>query len=147
VAEEESVAAELHGHLTQILRTALAGGLQVSEQRARRQQQEAEAERRTATEAAHQLQERKRAERAMNTLLAQQSIAREEAERAAQARRAADTAVEGAVETASKQVPTAFPRSVAEALADSRRNPEESTAKARHQRERGAAKQTADLGR
>ena len=52
-----------------------------------------------------------------------------------------------AVETASKQVPTAFPRSVAEALADSRRNPEESTAKARHQRERGAAKQTADLGR
>ena len=99
MAEEENIARELHGHLTQMLRTALSGGLQMTEQRARRRQHEAEAERRIAAETARQLEERKRAEREANAFLAQQSIIREEAERAGHAGRAVGTAVETAVET------------------------------------------------
>src|ERR1035441_8695047 len=72
IAEEENIAGELHGHLTQMLRTAMSGGLQVTEQRDRRLQQEAEAERRAVMENARQLDERKRAELEMNVLLAQQ---------------------------------------------------------------------------
>jgi hypothetical protein len=84
MAEEENITQELHGHLTQMLRTTLSGGLQMTEQRARRRQNEAEAERRIAAEAARQLEERKRAEREANALLAQQSITRQGEERASE---------------------------------------------------------------
>jgi hypothetical protein len=67
-----------------MLRTTLSGGLQMTEQRARRRQNEAEAERRMAAEAARQLEERKRAEREANALLAQQSITRHGEERASE---------------------------------------------------------------
>jgi hypothetical protein len=90
MAEEENITQELHGHLTQMLRTTLSGGLQMTEQRARRRQNEAEAERRIAAEAARQLEERKRAEREANALLAQQSIIRQGEERAAFAHEAID---------------------------------------------------------
>ena len=79
MAEEENIAQELHGHLTQMLRTSLSGGLQMSEQRARRRQHEAEKPNGAlATEAARQLEERKRAEREASALLAQQRITRQE---------------------------------------------------------------------
>ena len=93
MAEEENITQELHGHLTQMLRTTLSGGLQMTEQRARRRQNEAEAERRMAAEAARQLEERKRAEREANALLAQQSITRQGEERASEARKAVDPEV------------------------------------------------------
>jgi hypothetical protein len=93
MAEEENITQELHGHLTQMLRTTLSGGLQMTEQRARRHQNEAEAERRIAAEAARQLEERKRAEREANALLAQQSITRQGEERASEARKAVDPEV------------------------------------------------------
>ena len=143
MAEEENIAQELHGNLTQMLRTALSGGLQMTEQRARQRQHEAEAERRIATETARQLEERTRAEREANAFLAQQSIIRGEAERAGHAGRAVGTAVE----TAAEHGPTAFPIPVDEALAQTRQNSAEQTAKACHQRERGASRPTADLGR
>jgi hypothetical protein len=76
-----------------MLRTTLSGGLQMTEQRARRRQNEAEAERRIAAEAARQLEERKRAEREANALLAQQSITREGEERTAFAHEAIDPEV------------------------------------------------------
>ena len=93
MAEEENITQELHGHLTQMLRTTLSGGLQMTEQRARRRQNEAEAERRIAAEAARQLEERKRAEREANALLAQQGITRQGEERAAFAHEAIDPEV------------------------------------------------------
>jgi hypothetical protein len=93
MAEEENITQELHGHLTQMLRTTLSGGLQMTEQRARRRQNEAEAERRMAAETARQLEERKRAEREVNALLAQQSITRQGEERAAFADEAIDPEV------------------------------------------------------
>src|ERR1700677_3092795 len=100
MAEEENIIGELHGHFDQTLRTALSGGLQITEQRARRRQHEAEAERLLAVEAARQLEERKRAEVQANALLVQQRIGLEEAKRAEQSRRTADDIVERAVEAA-----------------------------------------------
>jgi len=93
MAEEENITQDLHGHLTQMLRTTLSGGLQITEQRARRRQNEAEAERRIAAEAARQLEERKRAEREANALLAQQRITRQGEERTAFAHEAIDPEV------------------------------------------------------
>ena len=93
MAEEENITQELHGHLTQMLRTTLSGGLQMTEQQARRRQNEAEAERRIAAEAARQLEERKRAEREANALLAQQHITRQGEERASEERKAIDPEV------------------------------------------------------
>jgi len=60
MAEDENIVGELHGHFDQALRTALSGGLQITEQRARRRQNQAETERLLAVEAARQLEERKR---------------------------------------------------------------------------------------
>ena len=160
MAEEENIIGELHGHFDQTLRTALSGGLQITEQRARRRQHEAEAERLLAVEAARQLAGRKRAEVMANALLVQQRLGLEEAERAEQWRRSdevADRDVETADETATKGVPTAYPTPIGEALARSLQNTAERpsiehpgvdhTAKSRHQRERGPARTTADLGR
>src|SRR5664280_434894 len=93
MAEEENITQELHGHLTQMLRTTLSGGLQMTEQQARRHQNEAEAERRIAAEAARQLEERKRAEREANALLAQQRITRQGEERASEEHQAIDREV------------------------------------------------------
>ena len=145
----------------QALRTALSGGLQITEQRARRRQNEAEAERLRAVEVARQLEERKRAEVQANALLVQQRIALEEGERAERTRRTADTAAERAVETpgesAAEAAPTAFPTPIGEALARSHQNAAERSAgqpaaaehsaKTRRQRERGPARTTPDLGR
>jgi hypothetical protein len=161
MADEENIIGELHGHFDQTLRTALSGGLQITEQRARRRQHEAEAERLLAVEAARQLEERKRAEVQANALLVQQRMALEEAERAEQSRRTADEvgerAVEASGETATEDAPTAYPTPIGEALARSRQKTAEGLsvehpaaehiAKARHQRERGPARTTADLGR
>ena len=161
MAEEENIVGELHGHFDQALRTALSGGLQITEQRARRRQNEAEAERLLAVEAARQLEERKRAEVQANALLVQQRITAEEAERAEQTRRTADEAAERAMETsgenATEDAPTAYPTPIGEALARSHQNTAERgagqppaaehTAKTRHQRERGPARTTPDLGR
>jgi hypothetical protein len=160
MAEEENIVRELHGHFDQALRTALSGGLQITEQRARRRQHEAEAERLLEVEAARQLEECKRAEIQANALLVQQRIAVEEAEQAEQWLRTgevADRAEETAGETAAKKTPTAYPTPIGEALARSHQNTAgrpavehpgaEHTAKARHQRERGPARTTADLGR
>ena len=90
MADDENIAQELHGHLTQMLRTSLSGGLQMREVRARRHHQEAEAERRLAAEAARQLEERKRAERELHALVAQQALARQEAEREVEAGRSTE---------------------------------------------------------
>jgi len=158
MAEEENIVGELHGHFDQALRTALSGGLQITEQRARRRQNEAEAERLRAVEVARQLEERKRAEVQANALLVQQRIALEESERT---RRTADAAAQRAVETpgesAAEAAPTAFPTPIGEALARSHQNTAERsagqppagehTAKTRRQRERGPARTTPDLGR
>jgi hypothetical protein len=161
MAEEENIVGELHGHFDQSLRTALSGGLQITEQRARRRQNEAEAERLLAVEAARQLEERKRAEVQANALLVQQRITAEEAERAEQTRRTTDEAAERALETsgenATEDAPTAYPTPIGEALARSHQNTAERsagqppaaehTAKTRHQRERGSARTAPDLGR
>jgi membrane protein involved in colicin uptake len=161
MAEGENIVGELHGHFDQALRTALSGGLQITEQRARRRQNEAEAERLLAAEATRQLEERKRAEVQANALLVQQRIALEEAERAEQTRRTADEAAEKAMETpgenATEDAPTAYPTPIGEALARSHQSTAERssaehtgaehTAKTRHQRERGSARTTPDLGR
>ena len=88
MSEEENIAAELHEHLTHSLRTALAGGLQIVDQRARNRHAEAEIERQQATEVARQLEERKRAEREMNALRAQQILVSQEQDRADQAHQA-----------------------------------------------------------
>ena len=87
MAEEENIAQELHGHLDPDAAHLASGGLQMTEQRARRHQHEAEAERRLAAEAARQLEERKRAERELHALVAQQAITRQEAEREVEAGR------------------------------------------------------------
>jgi hypothetical protein len=157
MAEEENIAGELHGHFDQALRTALSGGLQIAEQRARRRQHEAEAERFLTKNVARQLEERKRAEIEANALLVQQRIAVQETERAEQSRRTVEAgrSPETAGERASQSAPTAFPSTIGETLARSRQNGSERggaevnehTAKPRHQRERGAAKTTAELGR
>jgi hypothetical protein len=160
MAEEENIIGELHGNFDQTLRTALSGGLQITEQRARRRQHQAEADRLLAVEAARQLEERKRAEIRANALLVQQRIGLEEAERAEQWRRTdevADRVVETAGETATKQAPTAYPTPIGEALARSHQSTAERTsvehpgaehtAKTRHQRERGSARTAPDLGR
>jgi hypothetical protein len=153
MAEEENIVGELHGHFDQAIRTALSGGLQITEQRARRRQHEAEAERLVAVEAARQLEERKRAEVQANALLVQQRTTAEEAERAEQSRRTADEAAEKVVHTATAtdNAPTAYPAPIGEALARSHQNTAERsaehTAKTHHQRERGPARTTADLGR
>lgn len=96
MSEDENIAQELGGHLTQVLRTSLAGGLQLTEQRARRAQHDAETERRRATDAARQLEDRKRAERESNALLAQQAMVRQEQERADQTRQAAAEVLDAA---------------------------------------------------
>ena len=156
VAEDENIVGELNGHFDQALRTALSGGLQVSEQRARRRQHEAEAERILAKDVARQLEERRRAEIEANALLVQQRIATEETERAEQLRRTVDEAIKGTEGTASESetqsASSAYPSTIGEALARARQNASEHpapdhTANARHQRERGAAKTTAELGR
>ena len=153
MSEEESIAQELHGHLTQMLRTSMSGGLQMIEQRARRRQHEAETERRLATEAARQLDERKRAEREASALVAQQTITRQEQERAADARRDADAgagsrdADRAIVEDGGEHASTAFPTSVDEALAGIRGRQADSTAKTCHERDRGTSRQPAELGR
>jgi hypothetical protein len=153
MSEEESIAQELHGHLTQMLRTSMSGGLQMIEQRARRHQHEAETERRLATEAARQLDERKRAEREASALVAQQTITRQEQERAADARRDVDADAgardaDGAtVENGGEHASTAFPTSVDEALAGIRGRQADSTAKTCHERNRGTSRQPAELGR
>jgi hypothetical protein len=148
---EENIAQELHGHLTQMLRTSMSGGLQMTEQRARRRQHEAETERRLATEAARQLDERKRAEREASALVAQQTITRQEQERSADARRDADAGARDAdratVEDGAEHASTAFPTSVDEALAGIRDHEADSTAKACHERDRGTSRQPAELGR
>ena len=150
---EENIAQELHGHLTQMLRTSMSGGLQMTEQRARRRQHEAETERRLATEAARQLDERKRAEREASALVAQQSITRQEQERAADARRDVDAdagardADRATVENGGEHASTAFPTSVDEALAGIRGRQADSTAKTCHERDRGTSRQPAELGR
>jgi len=151
MSEEESIAQELHGHLTQMLRTSMSGGLQMIEQRARRRQHEADTERRLATEAARQLDERKRAEREASALVAQQTMARQEQERAADARRDADAGTRDAeratVEDSGEHASTAFPTSVDEALAGIRGRQADSTAKTCHERDRGTSRQPAELGR
>ena len=148
---EENIAQELHGHLTQMLRTSMSGGLQMIEQRARRRQQEAETERRLATEAARQLDERKRAEREASALVAQQTITRQEQERAGDARRDADAGTGDAdratVENGGEHASTAFPTSIDEALAGIRGRQADSTAKTCHERDRGTSRQPAELGR
>lgn len=138
MAEEENIAGELHGHLTQMLRTAMSGGLQVTEQRARRLQQEAEAERRAAMENARQLDERKRAELEMNVLLAQQRRDRQDTERAV------DRAVEtnGSGGTSADAGATAFPKPVEDALGAAHQGTVEHSAKPCHQRDRGATNTT-----
>jgi hypothetical protein len=151
MSEEESIAQELHGHLTQMLRTSMSGGLQMTEQRARRRQHEAETERRLATEAARQLDERKRAEREASALVAQQTTTRQEQERAADARRDVDAGTRDAdratVEDGGEHASTAFPTSVDEALAGIRGRQVDSTAKTCHERDRGTSRQPAELGR
>jgi len=155
MSEEENIAQELHGHLTQMLRTSMSGGLQMTEQRARRRQHEAEGERRLATEAARQLDERKRAEREASALVAQQTITRQEQERAADARRNADAgagagardADRATVENGAEHASTAFPTSVDEALAGIRDHEADGTAKTCHERDRGTSRQPAELGR
>lgn len=114
MSEEENIAQELHGHLTQMLRTSMSGGLQMTEQRARRRQHDAEAERRTLTDAARQLEERKRIAGEASALLAHQTLAGQEQERAADARREADAADRFAAEHAT----AAFPIPIGQALAD-----------------------------
>ena len=153
MSEEENIAQELHGHLTQMLRTSMSGGLQMTEQRARRRQHEAETERRLATEAARQLDERKRAEREASALVAQQTITRQEEERAADARRdtdagaRADRADRATVENGGEHASPAFPTSVDEALAGIQGRQADSTAKTCHERDRGTSRQLAELGR
>ena len=151
MSEEESIAQELHGHLTQMLRTSMSGGLQMIEQRARRRQHEAETERGLATEAARQLDERKRAEREASALVAQQTITRQEQERAADARKDADAGTRDAdratVEDSGEHASTAFPTSVDEALAGIRGRQTESSAKTCHERDRGTSRQPVELGR
>jgi hypothetical protein len=151
MSEEENIAQELHGHLTQMLRTSMSGGLQMIEQRARRRQQEAETERRLATEAARQLDERKRAEREASALVAQQATTRQEQERAGDARRDADAGTGDAdratVENGGEHASTAFPTSIDEALAGIRGRQADSTAKTCHERDRGTSRQPAELGR
>src|SRR5664280_2516388 len=142
MSEQENIAQELHGHLTQMLRTSMSGGLQLTEQRARRRQHEAETERRLATEAARQLDERKRAECEASALVAQQTITRQEQERAADARRDADAgagagardADRATVENGAEHASTAFPTSVDEALAGIRDHEANRTAKTCHER-------------
>jgi septum formation inhibitor MinC len=156
MAEDENVAGELHGHFDQALRTALSGGLQITEQRARRRQHDAEAERHLAQDVAAQLAVRKRAE--ATALLVQQRLAAEEAERTEQSRRAVEEGTQrnqtaGADTT--QRAPTAYPCTIGETLARSGQNASardgaqanEHPAKARHQRERGAVRTTAELGR
>ena len=151
MSEEENIAQELHGHLTQMLRTSMSGGLQMTEQRARRRQHETETERRLATESARQLNERKRAEREASALVAQQTITRQEQERAADARRGADGGARDAdratVESGAEHASTAFPTSVDEALDGIRGHGPDSTAKTCHERDRGTSRQPAELGR
>ena len=151
MSEEENIAQELHGHLTQMLRTSMSGGLQMTEQRARRRQHEAETERRLATEAGRQLDERKRAEREASALVAQQAITRQEQESAADARRDADAGARDAdratVENGGEHASTAFPTSIDEALARIQGRQADSTAKTCHERDRGTSRQTAELGR
>lgn len=156
MAEEENVVGELHGHFDQALRTALSGGLQITEHRARRRQQEAEAERLSAKDVARQLEARKRAEIEANALVVQQRIAADEAERAERSAVGEETErnAERVGEGAAPSTPTAFPSTIGETLARARPKGSERaggepehTAKARHQRERGAAKTTAELGR
>lgn len=114
MSEEENIIGELHGHLTQMVRTAMSGGLQITEQRARRLQQEAEAERQVAIESARQLEERKRAEAEMNVLLAQQRCDRQDRERAVEPERTveAERAVEGEHGRTMQGPPTTEPTSV-----------------------------------
>jgi hypothetical protein len=155
MSEQENIAQELHGHLTQMLRTSMSGGLQLTEQRARRRQHEAETERRLATEAARQLDERKRAECEASALVAQQTITRQEQERAADARRNAGAgagagardADRATVENGAEHASTAFPTSVDEALAGIRDHEANRTAKTCHERDRGTSRQPAELGR
>ena len=151
MSEEENIAQELHGHLTQMLRTSMSGGLQMTEQRARRRQHEAETERRLVTEAARQLDERKRAEREASALVAQQTITRQEQERSADARRDADAGARDAdratVEDGGEHASTAFPTSVDEALSGIRERQADGTAKTCHERDRGTSRQPAELGR
>src|SRR5664280_2297472 len=145
MSEEENIAQELHGHLTQMLRTSMSGGLQMTEQRARRRQHEAETERRLATESARQLDERKQAEREASALVAQQTITRQEQERAADARRDADAGARDAdratVVDSGEHASSAFPTSVDEALAGIRERQADSTAKTCHERYRGTSRQ------
>jgi len=108
MAEEENIVAELHGHFDQMVRSTLAGGLGLAEQRARRRQSEAEAERTMAAEAARQLQARKRAEREAMALAAQLSITQRAEERSADDDRAIGEDLEVSWLDSDPQVPTAY---------------------------------------
>jgi hypothetical protein len=108
MAEEENIVAELHGHFDQMVRSTLAGGLGLAEQRARRRQSEAEAERAMAAEAARQLEERKRAEREGTALLAQLSMASREEERPTHADQSIDNEVEASWPESEPPLPTAY---------------------------------------
>ena len=108
MAEEENIVAELHGHFDQMVRSTLAGGLGLAEQRARRRQSEAEAERAMAAEAARQLQARKRAEREAMALAAQLSITQRAEERSADDDRAIGEDLEVSWLDSDPQVPTAY---------------------------------------
>jgi len=108
MAEEENIIAELHGHFDQMVRSTLAGGLGLAEQRARRRQSEAEAERAMAAEAARQLQARKRAEREAMALAAQLSIKQRAEERAADDDQAIGEELEVSWLDSESQVPTAY---------------------------------------
>jgi multidrug efflux pump subunit AcrA (membrane-fusion protein) len=108
MAEEENIVAELHGHFDQMVRSTLAGGLGLAEQRARRRQSEAEAERAMAAEAARQLQARKRAEREAMALAAQLSITQRAEERAADDDQAIGEDLEVSWLDSDPQVPTAY---------------------------------------
>ena len=107
MAEEENIVAELHGHFDQMVRSTLAGGLGLAEQRARRRQSEAEAERAMAAEAARQLEERKRAEREATALAAQLSMTSREQERATQADKRIDNELEASWPESEPLIPTA----------------------------------------
>lgn len=108
MAEEENIVAELHGHFDQMVRSTLAGGLGLAEQRARRRQSEAEADRAMAAEAARQLEERKRAEREAMALAAQLSITQRAEERSADDDQAIREELEVSWLESEPQVPTVF---------------------------------------
>ena len=99
MAEEENIVGELHGHFDQALRTALSGGLQITEQRARRRQNEAEAERLMRSKRPVNSKSANGPKSRPMRCSSNNALPLEEAERAERTRRTADAAAERAVET------------------------------------------------